>query len=109
MEEVKEEVKKDNQIIDIINKSVSNPAIPKLYANGFITATGHGDFVIVLQQNNIPIATLNLSYTVAKTLTLKLGGAVKDLENKTGNIIMVTDDVDLALINDKKRGNNEGE
>jgi len=104
-----EEDQKEKQIHEVIDKSTRNPAIPKLYANGFITATGHGDFLIVLQQNSIPVATLNLSYTVAKTLTLKLGGALKDLENKTGNVIMVTNDVDVALINDKKRGNNEAE
>ena len=99
--------KTPNQTAQDVEKAINNPEIPKLYTNGFITATGNGDALIVLQQNGNPIATLNLSYTMAKTLTLRLGHLVKDLENKTGNTIMTTTDIDNALINPEKDKNDE--
>jgi hypothetical protein len=96
-----------NQAAVDVEKAINNPEIPNLYANGFITATGNGDALVVLQQNGKSIATLNLSYTMAKTLTLKLGHLVKDLENKTGNTIMTTSDIDIALLNAEKDKNDE--
>ena len=95
---------KGTDLNDIINAALDNPAVPNLYTNGFVTATGHGDLLLVFQQNGRSVATLNLSFTVAKTLTLKLGSAIRDLEKATGNAIMLTEDVERAI---KEKGDDE--
>ena len=70
---------------------------PKIYANGFAAALGIGDVVVSFQKNGQPEAVLNLSFTVAKTLSVKLGQMVSDLERDTGQIIMTTDEVIKAI------------
>ncbi len=78
----------EEQTIDVTQIS------PRLYANGFSLGTGNADLVTVLQLNGVPIAVLNMSYTLAKTLGESLLVAVKELEDKTGNEIMTTKFVD---------------
>ena len=71
--------------------------IPHIYSNGFNIVLGTGDVNVVLKRVGETVATLNLSYTLAKTLSEKLGGLIKFLENKTGNTIMTTDDLEKFL------------
>lgn len=85
------------KIEEIINSAVNSPDLPHLYANGFISALGNGDTLLILQQSGRPIATLNLSFTLAKTLVQKLGGIIEGLEADSGNTIMTTDDMTRIL------------
>jgi hypothetical protein len=64
------------------------PPEQTLYFNGFMLAIGTGDIVCTLLRNNVPVLTLNASYTVAKTLGEGLGEAINQLEAKTGQTIM---------------------
>lgn len=84
------------QIVGIIEQAI-NSDVPKIYFNGFGNALGSGDVVIVLQCNNKPVAVLNASYTVTKTLAIKLAELISNLERETGNTIMTTFDVDSKL------------
>ena len=93
---------KKDAISEMINVAVSNPDIPKIYANGFVTGIGNGDTLIILQQNSKPVAVLNFSFTVAKTLALKLGGVIKEVEDQADTIILTTDDFSAALSMKKK-------
>jgi len=94
---------KPPDIVTLIDESMKNPEVPKIYANGFVAATGQGDIIVCLQQNGYPTAMLNLSFTLAKTLSLKLGETIKILEEKTGNTIMTSDEVSKAiLLNENK-------
>ena len=63
---------------------------------------GTGDALIILQQNSNPVAVLNFSFTVAKTLALKLGGLIKEVEDQADTIILTTDDFSAALSMKKK-------
>lgn len=84
--------------LDEINKRLTDAInlddIPNIYFNGFTNTIGLGDIVISIERNGKPVAVLNASYTVAKTLALKLNGLIQNLENTTGNKIMTTDDVE---------------
>lgn len=80
----------------IVNEAVSSNC-SKFYANGFVVMLGMGDVVIAFQQNGQPCSVLNLSYTVAKTLSIKLDEVIKNLENKTSQNIMTTDDIFKSL------------
>jgi hypothetical protein len=70
---------------------------PKIYFNGFTTSVGAGDVVIALQCNGKPVAVLNASYTLAKTLSVFLANAIGKLEKATGNAIMTTEDIAKGL------------
>lgn len=68
-----------------------------IYFNGFTIGIGNGDIVFALERNGKPVAALNASYTVAKTLAQKLGRIMAQLEEASGNRIMSTDEVGDAL------------
>lgn len=86
----------------VMIEAIQNTAIPKIYANGFVNALSNGDITIMLQRNGEPIAILNLSFTIAKTLSFKIASMVKDLEEKSANKIMTTDDIQKILNVHKK-------
>lgn len=67
--------------------------IPHLYFNGFVNSSGSGDVVTILEQNGKPVATLNMSFTVAKTLAIKLRDTIARLEQQMDREILTTDDV----------------
>jgi len=85
--------KKISQDLD----SALNADIPHLYANAFTNAIGNGDVIIVLRQGGKQVATLNLSYTVAKTLASKLGELINTLENRLHAPIFTVDQIHKVL------------
>lgn len=91
----------ENPLVDRLNKAIKDPNLIKIYANGFVNGVGQGDVMVLLMQNDEAVAMLNMSYTVAKTLVIKLGAAIRDLEEKTGNNIMTTDEVDKKMSSNK--------
>src|SRR2546428_10347718 len=64
-----------------------------LYVNGFGIGIGNADVSLVLQNNGKSILLVNLSYTVAKSLSAKLSEVVQLLERSSGNKIMTSDEV----------------
>jgi|WetSurMetagenome_2_1015567.scaffolds.fasta_scaffold118454_1 hypothetical protein len=86
-----------DKVTEQINELLKRTDIPRIYANGFMNALGNGDTTIVLQLNGVPVAILNLSYTMSKTLAVKLGNMISMMEDKTGNSIMTTEQIDKAL------------
>ena len=84
-------------LIKQLEEALKNPEIQKIYVNGFVNVIGNGDIMILLKNSEKSIAVLSLSYTVAKTLSIKLGDLISRLEERTGNTIMTTDDVDRLM------------
>lgn len=80
-----------------IEESLKDDSIPKIYMNNFQIAVGTGDVVILAQNGPKRVGVVNLSYTIAKTLSIKLQGLIRHLEKQTGNTIMTTDDINKAL------------
>lgn len=90
---------------DEINKRLEKGLgsdIPQIYFNGFASGIGTGDVILVLERNGKPVATLNTSYSVAKTFALKINGLIQGLETKTENKIMTTDYLADSLLKGKK-------
>lgn len=73
--------------------SLLRSAEQSLYGNGFSLMAGNADVCLILQQNGKPVAAVNMSFTLAKTLAKKLGGLIEQIENNTNHTIMVTDEV----------------
>jgi len=81
----------------VLSAANEDDRVPKLYCNGFVNALGSGDITVLLQRNSQPVAMLNLSYTVAKSLATKLGDLVSTMENVTETRILTTDDVNSRI------------
>lgn len=85
---------------ELLNQALNNPAVLRLYANGFTLGLSNADAYIVLQQFGRPTAFVNMSYTLAKTLSLKLGRMVAEWETRTGQQLVTTDRIDAAFAKD---------
>ena len=96
-------VKVEGEPKEQLAQALQVPGIPRIYFNGFAMAVGTGDTILVLKNCEEPVAILNASYTVAKTLVEKLGAGISTLEEVSGNTIMTTDEVQSAL---QKKGAN---
>ena len=88
--------KQDNILEKRINKAL-DAELPNIYFNGFVTQLTQGDVLIILEKNTKPVAILNASYTVAKTLSIKLNEIVQKFEAKMGIQLVTTDDVDRKV------------
>lgn len=96
----KEDVSLNSPLLDAdqrIQRATEATNIPNLYANGFVNHVTQGDILTVLEHNGKPVATINLSYTVAKTLALSIGTLISQLEALTGRDMLTTHDVSLKL------------
>ncbi len=67
--------------------------IPHYYCNGFTTSLTNSDIFVLLEQNGIALATVNLSFTTAKTMSTKLGALVASLESTSGRQILTSDEL----------------
>ena len=90
--------KKEKDVNKAISKALENPDTPKLYANSFSLALGMGDLAILLSVADKDIGVLNLSYTTAKTLAIKIQQLISLLEEQSGQTIMTTDDINEHLL-----------
>ncbi len=73
---------------------LNNQEIDEIYFNGFQVAIGNGDVLVVLSKNGSAKYKLNMSFTMAKTLSEKLGLLIAEFERITENTIITTDEID---------------
>jgi len=92
-----EEKEKQEILAEMIRDALVSKELPKFYANGFVNFYGSSDVGILLKVNDQPLALLNLSYTVAKSLSQKLISMIEDFERKTGREIMTTDFIEQKM------------
>ena len=79
-------------------------AIANIYANGFSLGFTNADTQLVLLLSGRPVAVVNFSYTLAKTISEKLGKLVEEWEKQTGHPLQTTDSIDKAFATDKPEG-----
>ena len=77
---------------DLFQMALDNPSVPKIYLNGFQIGSTNADVMIVAQQNTRPVAVLNMSFELAKTLVSKLGYIIEQVEDATDTKFLTTDD-----------------
>jgi hypothetical protein len=96
-------MEKDKKTIDDrIRIALDNPSIPRISFNGFVSSLGTGDVLIVLENNQMPVAILNASYTVSKTFAAKLTGLIETLEKRSESNIMTTDEIEVFMSKENK-------
>jgi hypothetical protein len=88
---------KEDANFTVLKKAIEDSTLPRIYANGFATGLGSADVVLVLQLQGRPVAIVNLSYTLTKTLAEKLGELVTKFEQAIGQDLVTTDKVDKAM------------
>lgn len=76
---------------------------PQIYFNGFASGLGNGDVNCVLERNGQPVAVLNMSFTLAKTLAVSLGSIISQVEERAGRDIMTTHDIDKLFNEETKQ------
>ncbi|MDP2644200.1 MAG: hypothetical protein Q8P24_04625 [Desulfobacterales bacterium] len=96
-----------------IESAINDPELPKVYSNSFSCALGFGDTVILFKNGSKPVALLNMSFTTAKTLAIKIQDLIARLENTSGNKIMTTGEIEMFFKEDiekikKERKNTNG-
>jgi hypothetical protein len=69
-------------------------SVPVVYFNGFASLMSAGDVTVVLERNNRPAGVLNMSFTVAKSLSVSLGGLVSALEAAAERDMLTTFDIE---------------
>lgn len=79
--------------VDRIRRALESD-VPKIYFNGFVNGFGTGDVTCVLERNGLPVGILNMSYTVAKTLSTSLAQLISGLESASEQTIMTTHEIE---------------
>lgn len=78
---------------------VTLPGLPitNIYANGFSLGFTNADTQLVLLLSGRPVAIVNFSYTLAKSISEKLGKLMEEWEKRTGHTLQTTDSIDKAF------------
>jgi hypothetical protein len=71
--------------------------ISNIYATGFQLGFTNADTQLVLLLSGRPVAVVNFSYTLAKSISEKLGILVDEWEKKTGHTLQTTESIDKAF------------
>ena len=79
---------------DEMAKALSLP-IPRLYVNSMINGVSVTEITSVLTFNNMPLAIVSMSFSMAKTYARLLERAVEDYENVAGVQVPFMEDVNL--------------
>lgn len=66
---------------------------PNLYLNGFTIGTSWSDIGLTMILNGEHVATVSMSFTTAKTLSLELSRTVRDFEGRTKHTILTMEEV----------------
>lgn len=92
-----QELDQANALNQLINLALESDSVPKIYCNGFTNAVGNSDVMVVLQQNGKPAGVVNMSFTIAKTLSQSLKEIIDSIESKSNQNIMTTHEVEKYL------------
>jgi hypothetical protein len=87
---------------DPVKEALESEEVIKIYANGFANFFTNSDIGMVFSRNNKPIAVLNISLTLAKTLVEKLGQMIHDFEKNTDIKILTTTDIEEKFLKKKQ-------
>jgi hypothetical protein len=88
---------------DLVAEATESEEVLKIYANGFAGFFTNSDVGLIFSRNNKPIAVLNISLTLAKTLVEKLAQMIHDFEKNTDIKILTTSDIEEKFLKKKQK------
>lgn len=77
--------------------AIADESVPKIYFNGFLVSCGTGDAIILLKRNDLPVAVLNASHTMVKTLSVQLGAVLSELEQAFDMVFPTTRELEMKI------------
>ena len=83
--------------MSLIQLAIENDNIETVYANGFQAAAGDVDVLMVLTKNGKPVQKLNMSYSMAKSMSKGLGDIINSIEKAADIEIKTSDDFTKAI------------
>ena len=86
---------------DPVAQALANPAVPRIYTNSFAGGVSTADMFVVLLSTGVPVAVLQMSYTVAKTMAQELTRMVNELEKSMGQPILTIPEIQEKLFQNK--------
>lgn len=95
--------------LDMAQKVATARAVgaPDIYCNGAVVGLGISDVTMILERNGSPVAVLNMSYTMAKTIARITSQTVAQLEELSKRDILTTPEIEqlftAASAADEKR------
>lgn len=87
---------KPNEEILKINQ-IEADTTQEVYTNGFQIAFGNADVIVTFQRNGRPVQIMNMSFTLAKTLSQLLGNVIDQIETKGDFKIKTTKELDETI------------
>lgn len=81
----------------LVKPALADPNVPRIYCNSFAMTLSSGDIMLVGAANGKPAALINMSYTVAKSLSEKLAGLIESFESASEHEIMTTETTAAAI------------
>ena len=72
-------------------------SVPEIYANGYTMGFTPSDIIVALERNGRPVATLNFSLSMAKTLSEGLSRSISDLERASERKVMTSAEMQKAV------------
>jgi len=79
-----------------LQAAIESESVPRFYANGFTNFGGNADMGILLENVGQPIAIVNMSLNLAKTLHEKLGEMIDDYEQSMEQTILTTQEIEKS-------------
>ena len=77
--------------------------VPNIYFNGFANGISTGDIIMALEKNSAPVGVINMSFSVAKTLSVSLGTIIASIEEASGQPIMTTHELQAFMEKDAEK------
>lgn len=90
----------ENMYADEILKALESENLPQFYTNSFAVNLGTGDVTVVMKRNNKQIGTIQMSYTVAKSLVEAMNELIERMEKSTGQKIMTSKFIAAKMLED---------
>lgn len=84
-------------------KAALEAGVPQIYFNGFAAALSTGDITAVVERNGQPTAILNMSFTVAKSFSVALGGVIAALETLASRDMLTTTDLERVFQQEEEK------
>lgn len=88
---------------ETLGELITGKQTPEIYANGFSVAHGNADIVLILQRNGVNVQVVNMSFTLAKTLSQIVGSVIDRIEIDGNFKIKTTKELDQSMENKEKK------
>lgn len=85
---------------ELLQQVIANPAIPKIYAQGFANFASALDITVVVLNCSIPTGVVTMSYGAAKGFVASMGEAIARFERSMGSEVLTGEQAQAKLLSE---------